>query len=400
VNLSLDVVCGVINIQAKGKYDESRLLCGFFIAVSLSAAWAQDEPLPENVAQAYVAYESAMQAQDYPAAETAAETAWRAARQARIDRDLIGVLAANYGELASGLGHHDEAYEAWRASAEIADRINNAPAERAQRWYMASVAAFAVGDLSDSRSCSSRAVQIIERNPGAVPSTLSGDANYLLAKTSGHLGRFRSMGSAARASIEAFSLSQRDYDSIYADAYYTSALEYFFYGNREDAAFDFQMARGIYRQLGADRDRDATVSGYWIRLAQSELRAGELQALDQRVAASPFPWPEPVEYEDANPSAVEEDEDNHDARVLNRREPRFPMRAAEAGLEGIVMVRFAVSPEGQPVDVEIAASAPPGIFDEGSLEAVRGWEYEPKLVDGEAVRRDGVLTQFVYQLAD
>jgi TonB family protein len=397
-------VIGVLENLA-GRKSMNQLLCAACAVVfGLLPAWAQDEPLPDNVAQAYVAYETAMQAQDYPAAEQAAETAWRAARRARIDRDLVGVLAANYGELAGVLGHHEEAYEAWRASAEIADQLDNAPQERAQRWYMASLAALSDGDLHDARSCSSKAVRIIDRNDDSISARLSGDANYLLARTSGQLGRFARMGEAAREALDAFEISERNYDSVYADAYYLSGVDHFFYGDGEDAAYHFQMARGIYERLGEGSESDALTSRYWVTLARRELSDAENLSLDGRIDASSFPRPPSTESGDdevVTDEAIDRDDaNNHDASPIRRTEPTYPVNAAMAALDGIVMVEFAVTPDGRTDEVNIVAAAPPGVFDEVTLQAVRRWRYEPKRVDGEAVRRDGIITQFMFTMCD
>ena len=68
-------------------------LCGFLAMASGVAA--QDEPLPQEVAQAYLAYEAAVEAQDYVAASTAGEAAFHAARSAGLETGLQLTLGAN-----------------------------------------------------------------------------------------------------------------------------------------------------------------------------------------------------------------------------------------------------------------------------------------------------------------
>jgi TonB family protein len=375
----------------------------FLIAVILATsgfvamvASAQDEALPEAVSEAYLAYETAMEARDYNAAVEAAETAWREAERARIDRDLIGVLAANYGQLAQALGRHDAAYEAWRESAEIADRVDNSAGERAQRWYQASLSALALGDIYDARSCAARSRRAIRASDGNLPDDLVGDSYYMLARTSLQLGRFGLMGEAASEAIAAFERSGRAYDVSFADAYYLAGVDAFFWGERDESIPYFNMARGIFRQLGDGYERDAASSGYWMLLADDDLTEGEISRAEAVIAASPFPRLEsdeedtdterPAGFEDTSPSL--------------RAQPRYPDDAARAGVEGIVMVGFTVTADGRTTDIEILGSAPAVIFDEVAVEAVRSWHYEPARQDGEAVVREGVMTQFNFILCE
>jgi len=381
----------------------TRYILALISCVVLSSTvFAQDEPLPESVATPYLAYEQAMQAQDYPAAEAAAEETWRAAERARIDRELIGILASNYGDLALALGHYEDAHEAWRQSARISDRLRSAPEERAQRWYMASISALNAGDINDARACSTRSVRAIRSEDAAVSSTLAGNANYLLAQTSAQMGRFGQMGDAARDALEAFQLEDRPFDKVHANAYYLSGMDYYFWGDIADSIPHFQMANGIYLTLGEDSESDALSAGYWVELALDNLDDDERAEVEVTLATLAFPPVDATGSEEDESASEEfvEDEHNYDARPIRRVEPDYPSNILYAGIEGIVMAHFSVTPEGTLEDLEVIASAPPGLFNETVENAMSRWVYEPKHVDGVPVRRDGVSVQFLFSICD
>ncbi|MCP2670996.1 energy transducer TonB [Maricaulaceae bacterium EIL42A08] len=90
---------------------------------------------------------------------------------------------------------------------------------------------------------------------------------------------------------------------------------------------------------------------------------------------------------------------DRDAQPLVRIEPQYPMRAAERGVEGRCTVTFDVTPDGVTTNIEIL-DCDSSLFRRDSIRAVERWRYQPKIVDGVAVRRTGVVTEFNFQLAD
>jgi TonB family protein len=373
------------------------LIAACVAAVALSAARAQDEPLPDSVARAYLAYESALLAQDNEAATDAAGTAWRAARDERIDAELIGILAENYGNLALSRGEHELAYHAWRNAAEISDRLRAPESERALRWYRASLSAFATGEIYDARQCSLRSSRAAAAADTPIDAGLSGDIHYMIAATSGQLGRLNTMAEHAVLAVEAFRLSGRPYDLVYGNAHYLSGVGRYFEADRTGSILDFAMARGIYATTeAADQARNIRTSSLWVYLARSEASPEELAQIDAQIAASDFPdtdfsdiWGD----EEADAAAYDVD-----AVAGYRREPNYPLGAAQADLDGIVLVQFAVTEEGRTDAAEIIAAAPTGVFDDAVLRAMRSWRYEPAMIDGQPVRRERVLTRFMFTM--
>ncbi|WP_417491500.1 energy transducer TonB [Maricaulis sp.] len=372
---------------------------GLVVLVTL-AARAQDDPLPDSVSHAYLAYETAMAAQDYVAASEAAEAAWQAARSERIDAELIGILAENYGNLALSRGLPEQAYPAWRSAAEISDRLRAPQTERATRWYQASLSAFATGDISDARQCSLRASRSIGGREDSVAPSLAGDIHYMVALSSGQLGRLRTMSGHAALALEFFEASGRSPDMVFANAHYLAGVGQYFERERLDALYNFHISRSMFASVeaaGTDPDNVRTTTA-WIQLARGDATAEDRALVDARIAASAYPetgeHPSWSDGEGANIYDV-------DAEVTGMRaQPRYPEWAAEAGIDGIVVVRFDVTESGRTDSATIVAAAPGGVFDDDVLRALGSWRYEPAQIGGQAVRRIGLLTQFRFTLCE
>ena len=82
----------------------------------------------------------------------------------------------------------------------------------------------------------------------------------------------------------------------------------------------------------------------------------------------------------------------HGAKPLARELPDYPLGASAAGIEGEVLVDFAISRDGTVSDLVILASDPPFLFDGTALAAVRSWVYEPS--DRDQPRRVSVRFPF------
>ncbi|WP_297735492.1 energy transducer TonB [uncultured Maricaulis sp.] len=90
---------------------------------------------------------------------------------------------------------------------------------------------------------------------------------------------------------------------------------------------------------------------------------------------------------------------DRDAQPLVRIEPQYPLRAAERGIEGSCWVRFDVTPDGTPTNIDIYR-CDSSFFERASIRAVERWRYNPKVEDGVPVARRGVETRFDFRLAD
>ena len=64
-------------------------------------------------------------------------------------------------------------------------------------------------------------------------------------------------------------------------------------------------------------------------------------------------------------------------RVLHTQQPVYPDLAARRGIEGTVVLDFALTADGRVRDARIASADPAGVFDAAALTALRGWRFAP-----------------------
>lgn len=82
-------------------------------------------------------------------------------------------------------------------------------------------------------------------------------------------------------------------------------------------------------------------------------------------------------------------------KAKKRGAPKYPAQAERDGIEGEVVVGFALTPEGRPRDLQVIESTPPGVFDDAAMDAVRGWRYEQiSAADAERLPRASVRLTF------
>ncbi|GLQ19898.1 energy transducer TonB [Algimonas porphyrae] len=87
---------------------------------------------------------------------------------------------------------------------------------------------------------------------------------------------------------------------------------------------------------------------------------------------------------------------DRDAQPLVRIPPQMPARAEKSGH---CRMRFDVSPEGQPFNIQ-ATYCTQDLFRRNSVRSVERWKYNPKIQDGRPIGRKGVETKITFQLAD
>lgn len=66
--------------------------------------------------------------------------------------------------------------------------------------------------------------------------------------------------------------------------------------------------------------------------------------------------------------------------------PRYPPAELRRGRGGTVVLRVEVGPDGAPTSVTVAESSRSRALDRAAVDAVRGWRFEPALVDGQPAR--------------
>ncbi len=79
--------------------------------------------------------------------------------------------------------------------------------------------------------------------------------------------------------------------------------------------------------------------------------------------------------------------------------PPYPEACASKGVEGVVLVQFDVTAEGNVVNARIISS-PHQCFNRTVIKAVSSWKYPPDTSGGRSAARYGVVERFNFQLTD
>ena len=90
---------------------------------------------------------------------------------------------------------------------------------------------------------------------------------------------------------------------------------------------------------------------------------------------------------------------DRDAQPLVRIPPIFPPRFLQGDNSGYCKVRFDVSPEGQPFNVQTTTCTSRQL-ESATKKSVQKWKYNPKIVDGRPVARSGVESTIRFDLQD
>ena len=68
-------------------------------------------------------------------------------------------------------------------------------------------------------------------------------------------------------------------------------------------------------------------------------------------------------------------------------QPRYPRKAARAGIEGWVKIEFTILEDGTVKDPKVIDSMPKKTFDRDALNAILRWKFKPKVVDGKPMQQ-------------
>jgi protein TonB len=90
---------------------------------------------------------------------------------------------------------------------------------------------------------------------------------------------------------------------------------------------------------------------------------------------------------------------DRDAQPLVRIPPIMPPRFAEGDKSGHCLVRFDVSPEGAPFNVN-ATYCSSSILERATTKSVLKWKFQPKIVDGLPTAMRGVENKVTFRLMD
>lgn len=101
-----------------------------------------------------------------------------------------------------------------------------------------------------------------------------------------------------------------------------------------------------------------------------------------------------------NSALDETNTSDYDVTPLKRRAPRYPKPALKKGIQGWVKVRFEIHPDGTTRRPVVVDSFPRNTFDEATLKAIRGFDFE--VVFKESVKPYPVTAHqtIIYQMGD
>ncbi len=89
-----------------------------------------------------------------------------------------------------------------------------------------------------------------------------------------------------------------------------------------------------------------------------------------------------------------------DALAIVRVLPRYPSRALSRGIEGWVLLEFAIDPNGQAINPIVVDADPPNIFNRAAINSVKKWKYRPMVENGKAATRYGVRQLISFEIAE
>ena len=90
---------------------------------------------------------------------------------------------------------------------------------------------------------------------------------------------------------------------------------------------------------------------------------------------------------------------SNEARPIVRISPKYPLNAAQNGIEGWVVLAFSINTIGEVVNISVRESQPKRIFDKAALRALKKWKYKAKMVDGIAVEQQNLTVQLDFTMA-
>ena len=87
-------------------------------------------------------------------------------------------------------------------------------------------------------------------------------------------------------------------------------------------------------------------------------------------------------------------------RLEAGRDPVYPAVAVRERIEGFVELSYSVGPDGRVIDLRVVRAEPRGVFEQAAIQAVASWRYAPMIVDGRAVRVDGVSSRVEFRFGE
>ena len=364
---------------------------------------------PPEIMNAFKAYKSSMQSNDYQNAIKHAKTAWQKSETLLGDHVMTGDLAYNYGYIEKNRGEKRKAIKALERSADLASlKKSDAAGFRLEREVELVSSMDGITKDSALKNRIKNAIKFAKSN-GMGSSVFVGELHVhetsvcsrrLALKMQEHK---RQIGSKInRSSTEdgvqdgnkkCAQIAQKAVDifdnnvSNARPVYVASANNYVGYGfeskkNYLAAALSYQKARetieGVY---GRNDALVAKTIGRWMNARNYLKRKGQLAHAESQGLCKCWPFKD----------------DRPQVEVTKWSEADFPANALRRS-SGYAIVQMDVSDAGVPENVRIMNSWPEDIYDKSSLTAAKKLEFAPKTGNEPSGFRKGITIPYSYYL--
>ncbi|MEQ8434903.1 MAG: energy transducer TonB [Oceanicaulis sp.] len=373
------------------------------LVTALVTVPAGAQALPDSVTEAYARYQQAYEAGDAETALSAARDAFEAGEAEQIDAATRAVLAENYAALAAVMDRQDIAVEVFPRAAELYRQAGEPEHTAVRMERLAVEALFRSGEQGEAGQRADTLADALESMPAGPERDFElARTRALQAHAAWNSGSNAVAGQRGREAFEAWRRSGQDLTADSAFLAYYAGIERAFGSDNRGAAFWFEVADQLFEAFEVG-DQAPDIARAWGHYARGRLDDFDRRILLERLAEGGW-VAEPCLAEcdnadDAGDEAIE-DENNRDARPLRLPSPSYPSRMERAGVQGITLVQFDIDERGRTRDIEVLFSAPHRDFGESAVRSVERWRYEPKLVDGSAVVREDVVTEFIFAFRD
>lgn len=369
------------------------------ILIAVLAVWwvsAAGHAIPASVMEPYRAYMAAIETDDLTSATAHAEAAYQAGVAAQIDADTLAALAENRAQIYTDTGDHRRAASAWGDLAGVLERAGADADTRARALVSAGLMHLSADDAAAAQLVSDTVIGLYA--PGT-----SSELLYLALRTKANAqwqrGRIRDSSRTAREALAVREALGPVTDRAAMMTAMFAAVDPLMRGNNLDGAFYVSLAADIADATEASYEDRMMLAG-WTSHLRERLTEEQRERLFDRTADSRL-----FDFEVARRTRTGDVDDPEfegrevvDARPVHREPPEYPRRMAERGLEGFALIMFDVAEDGSIDNVRTLMSVPHPEFGEVSQRAMRLWRYEPRTVDGEPARREGIVTQFHFAL--
>lgn len=376
---------------------------------SASGLMAQDSApvVDESVMQAYRDYNAAFAAGDLDTAREHAGQAFERGQQTDLDNATLATLSENYANVLNLTGQLDQAERQFLMTRDLYRALDG----QGSRAYLMQARAARAARVAFTRNEERAAIRLADEVGDALgdaPQDPDARTAVFLARSvqAFALWQRQQTRMAAQRAEQALGALGEEHNVVTSDVallYYLAGIGHAFTRDHLESAYYFSMAFALSNQVNAEFDF-TIIAQLWSDYARDQLETDDRTSLLQRLSRSPIYLEQCIEV-CGNNAIDEADLETITGVVVNaepvsRRDVRYPGRATQAGLEGVVLARYDVNAQGRTENIEIVASVPHPIFGEAVETAVSGWTYTPRTIDGEATTQRGLVTSFEFAMAN